>query len=397
MRLTLAAFVTGFSTLGLEITALRLLAPSFGSNLLVFANVIGVVLAGLAAGAALGGRWADRGADRRRAGGLMLGAGILIVLLPTFSAPFLRAARGALAAGSTSLFFWSLAAVTLFLLPPTFLLGAVAPFLVRLRVRRVEDVGRVSGSLSATATAGSLLGTFVPTLLTIPFLGTAATLRLLGGVLILASVLLLGRGSILALAVPFSLALVGEGAAPVAGVLEERESPYQHLRVEERSDGTRLLIADEGTAVQSSWRPGDRLSGTRVRRLRPARRRARRRHSLASRPRPRGRDHRPGLPVAAPGRRDHGRGDRRRRPRARRGATSRSTGRTSPPFPRTRGRSSCGRRRRFDAVAVDVFRGPHVPFHCATREFFALVKETARAGWRAHDERQETSRIATAP
>ncbi len=69
----------------------------------------------------------------------------------------------------------------------------MAPFLVKLRVRRIEEVGRVSGSLSGVGTAGSLLGTFLPTLVTIPFLGTTATLRLLGALLILASTLLLGR------------------------------------------------------------------------------------------------------------------------------------------------------------------------------------------------------------
>ena len=181
MRLALSAFVTGFATLGLEITALRLLAPAFGSNLLVFSNVVGVVLAGLAAGAILGGRWADRRADPRRAGALMLAAGVIVAVLPDLARPFLAAARGALASGSASPFFWSLAGVTLLVLPPTLLLGAVAPFLVRLRVRRIEEVGSVAGSLSGAGTAGSLLGTFVPTLATIPFLGTTATLRLLGG------------------------------------------------------------------------------------------------------------------------------------------------------------------------------------------------------------------------
>ena len=262
MRLALSAFVTGFATLGLEITALRLLAPAFGSNLLVFSNVVGVVLAGLAAGAFWGGRWADRRADPRRAGALMLAAGVFVVLLPVLARPFLDAARGALVSGSASPFFWSLAGVTLLVLPPTVLLGAVAPFLVRLRVTRVEEVGRVAGSLSGAGTAGSLLGTFVPTLATIPFLGTTATLRLLGAVLILGSMLLLDRRALAALAIPLAAALAPGSAAPRPGVLEERESPYQHVRVEERAGGERLLLFDEGFGVQSAWTPGNRLFGT---------------------------------------------------------------------------------------------------------------------------------------
>ena len=192
----------------------------------------------------------------------MLAAGGFVALLPNLSAPFLGAARRALASGAASLFFWSLAGVALLVLPPTVLLGAVAPFLVKLRVRRIEEVGRVSGSLSGVGTAGSLLGTFLPTLVTIPFLGTTATLRLLGALLILASTLLLGRRGVLGLAIPLAVTLAPARAAPGPGVLAERDSAYQHIRVEERPDGTRVLLVNEGIAVQSSWTPGYRLSAT---------------------------------------------------------------------------------------------------------------------------------------
>jgi spermidine synthase len=379
MRLSLSAFVTGFATLGLEVTALRLLAPSFGSNLLVFSNVVGVVLAGLAAGAVLGGRWADRRAEPGRAGALMLAAGVFAAALPSLARPFLAAARAALAAGTASLFFWSLAAVTLLVLPPTFLLGAVAPFLVRLRVRRVEEVGRISGSLSGMGTAGSLLGTFVPTLVTIPFLGTAATLHLIGAILVLSSALLLGRRAAGALIVPAAFALSASGSPARPGVLEERESAYQHLRVEEHPDGTRLLLADEGLAVQSSWKEGNRLSGTPYDAF-----------VLLDAARDGGlrtlldlglaggtivQDFRVQHPaVAITGVEiDPVVLDLARRHFALDGPNLTAVVEDARTF-LTRART------RFDAVAVDVFRGPHVPFHCATREFFALVKDRLDPG-----------------
>ncbi len=379
MRLALSAFVTGFATLGLEITALRLLAPAFGSNLLVFANVVGVVLAGLAVGAVLGGRWADRRADPRRAGGLQLVAGVFVVLLPSLAQPFLDAARSALSSGSASVFLWSLAAVTLLVLPPTVLLGAVAPFLVRLRVRRVDEVGRVSGSLSGVGTAGSLLGTFVPTLVTIPFLGTSATFRILGAVLILASALLVGWGASAALALPLALALAAPRTRVEPGVLEERDSAYQHIRVEEKPDGTRLLLVNEGLAVQSSWTLGNRLSGTSY-------------------------DAFVLLDAAKDG------GLRSLLDLGLAGGTIVHAFRTQKPDVAITGveidpailelalrhfdlagenltvveddaRAYLARsRRRFDALVVDVFRGPHVPFHCATREFFELAESRLEPG-----------------
>ncbi len=379
MRLTLSAFVTGFATLGLEITALRLLAPAFGSNLLVFSNVVGVVLAGLAAGALVGGRRADRRPDPRFAGALMLGAGVFVVLLPAFARPFLDAARRALASGSASVFLWSLAAVSLLVLPPTVLLGGVAPFLVKLRARRLDEVGRASGSLSGVGTAGSLLGTFVPTLVTIPFLGTAATLRLLGALLILASALLLGRNASAALVLPLALTFAPSRPAAGPGVLEERDSAYQHLRVEETSDGTRLLLFDEGRAVQSSWRPGNRLAGTSYDAF-----------LLLDAARDGGirtlldlglaagtivQDFRIQKPeVAITGVEiDPAVLDVARRRFALDGPNLTAVQGDARVFLARTPRS-------FGGIVVDVFRGAHVPFTCATREFFALVRDRLEPG-----------------
>ncbi|HKB79688.1 MAG TPA: fused MFS/spermidine synthase [Thermoanaerobaculia bacterium] len=379
MRLSLSAFVTGFATLGLEIAALRLLAPSFGSNLLVFSNVIGVILAGLAAGYAAGGRLADRRPDARVAGLLQLAAGVLILVLPLLSRPFLLSAQRALAEGSASLFLRSLAAAALLILPPTLLLGAVSPFLVRLRAHEVAEVGRASGHIGAVATAGSLLGTFVPTLVTVPLLGTAATLVLIGVLLIVAAPLLLGRRGVAAMLVLAAVPLVSRPLPRAPGVLEARESPYQSLRVEERSDGARVLRIDEGLGDQSTYRPGERLSGTMydafllldaakdggVRRVADL--------GLAG-----GtiahvfREELPSVAVTgveldpdviALGRRWFTLND-----------PNLTVVNDDARIFLARGRS------RFDAIAVDVFRPPHVPFPCTTREFFTLARARLAAG-----------------
>ena len=55
-----AVFLSGAVLLGLEITASRVLAPTFGSSLYVWGSLIGVVLGGLALGYWLGGMLADR-------------------------------------------------------------------------------------------------------------------------------------------------------------------------------------------------------------------------------------------------------------------------------------------------------------------------------------------------
>jgi spermidine synthase len=379
MRLLLSAFVTGFATLGLEVAALRLLAPSFGSNLLVFSNVIGVILAGLAAGYAIGGRLADRWPDARLAGAFQLGAGILVLLLPLLSRPFLASAQRAIAVGSASLFLRSLVATALLVLPPTLLRGAVSPFLVRLRAREVAEVGRASGNLSAVATAGSLLGTFVPTLVTVPFLGTAATLTLIGALLVVAAPILLGRRGLAALVVLLVVPLAMRPLPPAARILAERESPYQSLRVEERPDGSRVLLINEGIGDQSTYRPGARLSGTMYDAfLLLAAAKTGGIATLADLGLAGGtiahvfNDELPSVAVTGveldPDVIDLGR----------RYFTLNDPNLTivndDARIFLARGRSH------FDAIAVDVFRPPHVPFPCTTREFFSLARERLAAG-----------------
>src|SRR5207237_7401724 len=54
------AALAGFTALALEVAATRLMAPLVGVSLYTWTGVIGVVLAGLAAGNATGGWLADR-------------------------------------------------------------------------------------------------------------------------------------------------------------------------------------------------------------------------------------------------------------------------------------------------------------------------------------------------
>ncbi|HEX9762595.1 MAG TPA: fused MFS/spermidine synthase, partial [Acidimicrobiia bacterium] len=75
-------FATSASVLVIEILAVRLLAPYLGVSLEVFTGVIGVILAGIAFGAWLGGRAADRIDPKRLLGPLLVAGGLTALVSP---------------------------------------------------------------------------------------------------------------------------------------------------------------------------------------------------------------------------------------------------------------------------------------------------------------------------
>jgi spermidine synthase len=140
----------------------------------------------------------------------------------------------------------------------------VSPWALRLELADVRTTGETAGRLYAISTVGSLLGTFASALVLIPLVGTQRTFLILAALLAAVAALGLGRRFALApLAIAALLAVpVGTTKAAEHGdrVIEERETPYQYARVVEDADGTRTLELNEGQAVHSMYRPGSYLT-----------------------------------------------------------------------------------------------------------------------------------------
>jgi spermidine synthase len=383
LLLAALVFVVGAASLGAEIAAARLLAPYFGASTIVWANTIGVVLVALSAGYWLGGRFADRHPHLRGLCLLVLIAALLIAAVPFASRPFLGFSVDAFDTVSVGGFAGSLFGVLVLVAVPVTLLGAAAPWAVRLAVGDLNRAGEVVGRLYAISTAGSLLGTMLAALLLIPLLGTQRTFLVFA--LALALVAAAGLGWRFA-ALPVALALaiaapVGTiKAADTGRVLYETETTHQYARVVERPDGARVLELNEGQAVHSLYRPGRYLTG----------------------------DYWDGhlvLPFAA-----------RSRAPARIAILGNAGGTVARAFghffPRTvvdaveidAELTELGRRffdlrnprmevfgedarpwlersaGGYDAIMVDAYRQPYIPFYLATREFFELVAERLAPG-----------------
>jgi len=384
-RLLLPAlvFVVGAASLGVEIAAARLLAPYFGASTIVWANTIGVVLVALSIGYWFGGRFADRHPHLRGLCSLVLVASLLIAVIPFAARPFLGFSVDAFDTVSVGGFAGSLFGVLVLVAVPVTLLGAAAPWAVRLAVGEMDRSGEVVGRLYAISTAGSLLGTMISALLLIPLLGTQRTFFVFA--LALALVASIGVGwrfvfvpAALALAIAIPVGTIK--AADTGRVLYEAETTQQYARVVERPDGSRVLELNEGQAVHSIWRRGTFLTGDywdghlvlpAAARQRPPARIAILGNAGGTVARAFGHFF-PGTAVDAVeidaeltelGRRFLG----LRNPRMRVFAED-----ARPWLERSVGG--------YDAIMVDAYRQPYIPFYLTTREFFELSRERLAPG-----------------
>jgi predicted membrane-bound spermidine synthase len=374
-------FGAGIGSLATEIAASRLLAPYFGSSTIVWANLIGLVLASLSVGYWLGGKIADRRPEPRLLGLIVVASGVYVAAVTFVSKPLLDLTIEGLDETSAGAVVGSFFAVLLLFAPAVVLLGTVSPFAIRLALRDVGSAGETAGRFYALSTAGSLVGTFLPALLLIPLLGTQRTLLLTAAVLAASGSILLGRRS-LVVAVGLSvLLLIPPGALKASpGLVHEETSLYQYVQVVEKPDGRRQLFLNEGVAVHSLWYPDSVLTGgvwdtflalpplldrplERVAILGNAAGTTAR--ALAA--------YYPGVridgveldpAVSKAGRRWFGMGSIP-------GLTVHDA--DARPFLRQTDE-------RYDLIVVDAYHQPYVPFYLATREFFRLVRERLRPG-----------------
>jgi spermidine synthase len=147
-------FLAAGCVLVIEIAAGRLLAPYVGVSLVTYTGIIGVILAGIALGAWLGGRAADAvGPEPLLGPCLVLGGWAAMASVP------IVAIVGGLGLGGGPLAIVILATAAFVL--PAMLLSAVGPMLVRASLTDLGTSGSVVGRLSAIGTLGAICGTFL--------------------------------------------------------------------------------------------------------------------------------------------------------------------------------------------------------------------------------------------
>ncbi len=270
--LFLLVFTAGFVTLGMELSAARLLEPAFGNSQIVWAALIGLILCALAVGAWLGGALADRFPRQRELEWMLTAAGLSVALAPLLSASVLRLAAVGMAELAPGLLAGALAAVTLLFALPAILLGTATPWAVRLAVTDIHQTGHIAGRFSAVATAGSLVGAFLPVLWLIPTFGTRWTFYLLSLSLLAVVSLCASRrpdrwAPLVAFGIVLALALLTQGTGVRAAwddgrtgrLIFEDESAFNYIAV--RAWGSeRHLKLNDGVGIHSVYHPETLLS-----------------------------------------------------------------------------------------------------------------------------------------
>ncbi|HHJ06554.1 MAG TPA: spermine synthase [Anaerolineae bacterium] len=267
--LLFTVFVSGMTTLGVELSASRLLDPFFGNSIIIWANLIGLVLIYLSLGYWVGGRWAD--ADSRGATLFQIIAwgAFLVGLIPLVAAPILRLSARGFATFNAGILIGSLLGVLILFSLPMTLLAMTSPFAIRLAVGDVNESGKVAGSIYALSTLGSIFGTFLPVLILVPNIGTRRTFLTFAVILMLTAIIGLFQYSrkkgvlylallLLLLTITFFVSAGPIKANPYA--IYESESRYNYIQVTQEGDDI-LLYLNEGEGIHSVYNPTLTLVG----------------------------------------------------------------------------------------------------------------------------------------
>jgi spermidine synthase len=257
-------FVSGMTSMAAEFGASRLLGNVFGTSNPVWAVVIGLILVYLTLGYFLGGRWADRSPHPKTMYSILAWGALSLGIVPYIATPVLRLAADAFDNLQIGILAGSFTGVLVLFIVPVTLFGMVSPFAIRLSMDDAGKAGNVAGTIYGISTIGSFLGTFLPTLLLIPTIGTARTFLVFSLALLCVALAGLGLSAGKRAMLPYLLMVVllallalfagGGGIKKSAGQIYETESAYNYIQVLE-FNGTRYLRLNDGQGIHSEYNP----------------------------------------------------------------------------------------------------------------------------------------------
>ena len=178
-RFEIIIFIVNAVYMILELIASRILSPYFGSSNVVWTSVIGIILLSSSIGNYIGGIIADKDNSRKNVKLILGVTGVLILILLGIQGIFLSWISdiiGSIKIGAV------ISTIILFFLP-SMVMGFLSPIIIKLKLEKVEEAGKVSGKIYAIGTLGGIVGTFLGGFYLLPTLGSKTTLFILAVVM----------------------------------------------------------------------------------------------------------------------------------------------------------------------------------------------------------------------
>jgi len=256
--------------MAVELSVSRLLAPYFGTSQIIWTVIIGLIMISLSIGNILGGRSADKHNSMNRLYIIIWAAALWIAIIPFIGKYIIVAIMGLLALFFPSNLLITGSAISCLVLfsIPLIGLGMVSPYLAKLGVTDIADTGKTVGKIYAMNTIGSIIGTFLPTFVTIPYVGTSKTFLIFSLVLnlICLTYFILTKSKIfrvtISATIVFAILLmpISNSYAFWTDCIVEDESLYNYLQVTEDAESV-YLSTNVAFGVQSVYKKDNKLSG----------------------------------------------------------------------------------------------------------------------------------------
>jgi len=236
------AFAEGFSTLAVEVIAIRLAIPVVGSSMTLTGVLLAVILLALSAGYWHGGRLSSRWTSSRCRGALTVNLFLAGAIYAAVSFPFEAALLERLLNAGLGLASAIALAATLLFAVPVYLVAQSVPLLAEL-TNDEGKAGKASGRVLFYSTLGSVAGGIVTPVFLFPNIGVRASTYVICALLFAAAALWAAshaRRWMVVAAGAASLAVVswaGLGSPVPVNQRFRFDSPHQTIRIVEEPSG----------------------------------------------------------------------------------------------------------------------------------------------------------------
>ena len=179
-RFEIILFVVNAVYMILELVASRVLSPYFGNTNLVWTSVIGIILLSSSIGNYIGGILADKKKIVEKLKTVLIFSFVSVMFIPFIETPIILSISKIF----SDIKIGAIMSTILLFFIPSLLIGVLSPIILKLKIDSIENVGKTSGKISAIATIGGIIGTFLGGFYLIPNFGSVHILFVLALVLL---------------------------------------------------------------------------------------------------------------------------------------------------------------------------------------------------------------------